>query len=459
MSVLTSVNLNALYSAFGSSSSGIDVSAAVSQIIAAESVPAQQWQAQQQTIGQQKAALNQLNSSASTLMDDLDALQSPTGPLMASYATSTQPSVVTAMAAAGTASGNHIIVVQSLATTASWYSDSVADSNAALAPGDFDLTIGSGGSQTTTTITVGNGVNSPNDLAQYINGLNLGITASVITDAHGARVALVSNTSGSASDFSIAPSGNSGENMFTRAGTGGNASLTVDGVPISSSSNTVTGAISGVTLTLVGQAPDTQVRLSVGPDATRASQAINAFVTAYNSLLSQVNSQFTYDSTNQTSGPLGSDSTLRMFQSELLSAMSYSSSGASISSLRSLGITMNNDGTLAVDSATLSGAIQNNPGAVQAFFQGTSSNGFSNNLKSAVNTFADPTDGAFTVDMQSLTNENTDLQNQINDFQDYLTSEQTRLTAEYNQANILLLQMPTLQKQIDALLGNTGSNS
>src|SRR6516165_7938103 len=299
MSSLTSVNLNALYSAFGSSSTGIDVASAVNQILYADRAQERQWQSQQQLIDQQASALNQLSSGASALMDRLDALQDPTGALAASYVSSTAPSLVTATAAPGTATGNHVVVVQNLATTAAWYSAAVKDSQTPFAAGSYDLAIGSGTSQTTTTITVGNGINTPADLAKSINGLNLGITASVITDANGARVALVSNSSGSATDFSLAPSGTSSTNLFTRASSGNNASLTVDGVPISSATNSVSGAISGLTLNLLGQEPGTEVVLSVAPDSNSAAQAIQSFVSTYNSLVSAVNSEFAYDSTNK----------------------------------------------------------------------------------------------------------------------------------------------------------------
>jgi flagellar hook-associated protein 2 len=122
---------------------------------------------------------------------------------------------------------------------------------------------------------------------------------------------------------------------------------------------------------------------------------------------------------------------------------------------------MNDDGTLSVDDSALSAILQNNPLAAQSFFQGASMNGFAANLKSALNTYAGPSEGAFTVDLKSLAQETTDLQNQINDYEDYLSIEQARLTAQYNQANILLLQLPQQQKQINAILGYNanGSNS
>ncbi len=462
MSTLPSVNLNNLYAAFGSAGGGIDVTSAVSQILDADRACERQWQSQQQLISVQVSALNQLQSGASSLSDSLDALQDPTGALLATNISSTQPGIVSATAAAGTSAGTHIVVVQNLATTASWFSDAVATSTTAFTADSFDLTVGSGSSPATTTIALGNGVNTPADLVKYINGLNLGVTASAVTDANGVRVALVSNNSGSASDFSIQPTpGTSSSSLFTRASTGANASLTVDGVPISSATNTVTGAINGVTLSLNGQAPGSEVVLTVGPDAGSAEQAVNAFVSAYNNLVQQVTSEFAYDSTNQTSGPLSGDSTVRLLQSSLLAAPSYSAASGSITSLADLGITMNDDGTLSVDSSTLNAAIQNNSSAVQAFFQGSTSNGFAANLKSDLTTFSDPSQGAFTVDLQSLNNENNDLQDQINNYEDYLSTVQTNLTNEYNQANILLLQLPEQQKQIDAMLGNNsnGSNS
>jgi len=51
------------------------------------------------------------------------------------------------------------------------------------------------------------------------------------------------------------------------------------------------------------------------------------------------------------------------------------------------------------------------------------------------------------------------LQNHINDYEDYLSAVRANLTSKYNEANILLLQLPTLQKQIDAMLGNTSNGS
>ena len=321
MSSLTSVNLNNLYAAFGSSASGIDVATAVGQILYADRAIERQWQFQQLLISQQSSALNQLNSAASSLISSLDGLQDPTGALMATNITSSDSSVVTATASPGTPSGSHMISVQKLATTAAWYSDAVSDANATFAAGSLDLTIGSGSSQTVRTLEIGAGINTPDQLAGYVNGLKVGITASVISDAQGARVALVSSSSGSAADFTLAPSeGLTSSNLFTRATTGANATLTVGGVPITSATNSVSGAITGVTLNLKGQAPGNEVVLAVGPDTAQAAQAVNSFVARYNNLVNQVSSQFAYSAASQSSGPLSADTAVRLLQSELLAA-------------------------------------------------------------------------------------------------------------------------------------------
>ena len=97
--------------------------------------------------------------------------------------------------------------------------------------------------------------NTLNGLATYINNQNLGVKASVITDSSGSRLALVSQTSGAAGEITLSndTTGTNGKGMgFTDAVDGKDASLTVDGIPIDSASNTVTGVIPGVTLTLSG---------------------------------------------------------------------------------------------------------------------------------------------------------------------------------------------------------------
>jgi flagellar hook-associated protein 2 len=451
MSTAPSV-LNAALSALGSSNSGFDVTSTVNAILTADRIPEVTWQAQQATLAKQTAAINQIQSEASSLSDQLNALQDPLGALTYVSASTSDSNVLTASAVPGTATGNHTVVVKSLAVTGSSYSNTVASSSAQLGPGGFTLTANG----VSKTITTGSGINTLDQLASSINSQNLGVNASVITDTTGSRLALVAAASGTAADFSIS----SQTGLSFSHTSGADAALTVDGVPITSASNTVTGAVNGLTLSLSGlSAPNTSVSIGLAPNATFITQAVTSFVTAYNTLFNDLKSQFTFSTATGTSGILSADSTVRSLQEQLLASTNYSSGASVASSLNSLGISTNQDGTLAVNSAALSNSIANNFSEVANFFQGQNTNGFASSLNNTLSTFTDPTQGAFTVDLSSINSENSALTNQTATLERYLATEKTRLTAEYSKADIALQQLPQTIKQIQTLLGyNNATN-
>ena len=450
MSAISGINIGSLLSSLGSSSSGIDVASAVSEALAALSLPQKQWQAEQQTLATQTTGINQIQTDVAALQLSLDALRDPVGALTSMTALSSDTSVVFASAAPGTASGSHVVIVNNIASSASAYSTvPVASGSTTLTPGSFILTVGSGTSAKATTITIGSGVNTLDDVASSINTQQLGVTASVVNDSTGSRLAIVSNTTGSADGFAISASTGM---TFKQTSTGEDASLSFDGIPIDSASNTVTGTVAGLTLNLVGAAVGGQVTIAVAPDSASVSQAIASFVGAYNTAIGDVNAQYTVGASGQE-GPLGGDSTVQMLQTALLAAGSYSGGGTGVSTLGGLGITMNDDGTLSLNTTTLNTAIQSNFAAVQTFMQGTSSNGFASSLNTQLNALSDPLSGAFTVDLQSISSENKDLQDHINDFQSYLDAQRVLLTAQYNAVDITLQQLPKLQQQINAELG------
>jgi len=447
----SSFNLSDILSAF-SSTQGINVQAAVAAAIQAESGPLTEWQNEQAALQSQTSDLNVVEGHVQSLETALNALGDPAGQLMSMTASSSNSSVVGATASAGAAPGNHVLVVNNVASTASWYSDSVASSSTALPTGSFTLQVGS---NAPIQVSIGGSVDTMDQLAGYINGLGAGVTANVVNDSTGSRLSIAANSSGAANDISI--TGMTGLN-FTQATSGSDASLTVDGIPIDSASNTVTGVVPGVTFNLVSAAPNSQVNVSIAGDSSQSSAAVTNFVNAYNQVVQDINQEYTV-AANGAQGPLSGDPALSILQSQLLGSASYSTTGTSVSSLADLGITMNDDGTLTLDSTTLDSALQGNFSAVQNFFQGTTSNGFVSFLNNQLNALTDPTNGAFTVDLQSISNENSDLQDQINNYQDYLQNQTTLLTAEYNQADQLLQQLPILENQINAELGNSTTST
>jgi len=499
----TSINISSILAAtVGANTPGIDVTSAVAAAIYADRAPERGWQADQATLSSQTTALTAIQTATQAVQNDMQALNTLGGPLAARTVTSSNSNIVSATAATGTVTGTHTIVVNNLASTGAWYSDAAATPTATLPASSFTLTTAGGNSATIPT-GAGNAADNLNDLASTINGDSLGVTASVVSDATGSRLAIIANTSGSAANFSITsanytgtswaspdiPTGDTlGANSFTltsggttttistttgetyatlassinamglgvtatagsdangtslsiastdgttpftisepsfgftQSTTGANASLTVDGVPITSASNTVSGAINGVSLSLSGAAPGVPVNLAVASNAAEISTAVNQFVTDYNTALGLVNAQFTVASGSTTEGALASDPTIVTLQSTLEGALNFVATPAtgtttSVSTLNDLGITAGTDGTLSVDTATLNSALANNSSDVQNFFEGTALNGFANSVNNALNSFTEPANGAFTVDLSGISATNADLTTQISNFE------------------------------------------
>ena len=225
----------------------------------------------------------------------------------------------------------------------------------------------------------------------------------------------------------------------------------------------MTGAIPGVTLNLVSAEPDVPLQLSIGPDTTQATNAINTFVTAYNALMSAINQQFTVNTSTNTEGPLGSDGCLRQLQSSLFADINYSASGNSTLNnlgyvnLASLGIAMNDDGTLTVDSTTLNNVLSTNPSALVTFFQNTASGsplGFANSFSADLTNLTSPTTGVLNVDLAQNNTQQTNISTEISNFQDQMAAQKQLLINEYSQVNATLEEYPYLLAEITATLGS-----
>ena len=129
------------------------------------------------------------------------------------------------------------------------------------------------------------------------------------------------------------------------------------------------------------------------------------------------------------------------------------SGNGAIASLADLGITMNEDGTLAVDSTKLSTALTNNFQQVQNFFQATST-GFAQKFSSDLNNLTNPTNGPIAVDLNGISSSVSSLQSEITDFQANLTAEQQSLTTYYDNVNVTLQSLPSLLATVNAQLGS-----
>ncbi len=432
---------------------GINVQQFVQYAVADQQANITALQTQQTTLGSQTGELSTISRDLSNLDDAVFALSNPLGALNGEAASSSNSSVVSATASGSATPGSHSITVNSLATTSSYYTNALSSSNSTISPGSFQIQVGS---NSPVTVTVNSSDNTLSQLAASINNQNIGVTASVIQDANGYRLALVSNSSGAPGDITVSSNTGTGLN-FTKAVTGTNASLVVDGIPISSASNTVSNVINGVTLNLGSAAPNTSVAVNVSPDTSQATTAINNFVSAWNTVITEINNQFKVASDGSGGGALEADNTLQQAQSMLLSAISYSVSGNNgMVNLASIGVNMNDDGTLTVDNGALSSALASNFSAVQNLMQ-NATGGFAQNLDSVIQTINAPNTGILSLDSQSITNTSQGLTQQISDLQAALATQEANLTTVYSQVNATLQELPLLESQISQqIAGITG---
>jgi flagellar hook-associated protein 2 len=151
-------------------------------------------------------------------------------------------------------------------------------------------------------------------------------------------------------------------------------------------------------------------------------------------------------------------------QNALQSTLSYlytpTSGTTKVSSLYDLGITVGNDGQLTVNSTTLNNMLANNATDVQNFFEGPALNGFAASFNTAMNTYTKGGNGAFTLDLSSISTQYDNLTTQISDYEtNYIVPQQTQLTAMYTKAEQALESLSTTMAQINALLGNGSSSS
>jgi len=189
---------------------------------------------------------------------------------------------------------------------------------------------------------------------------------------------------------------------------GQDASLTVDGVEITSKDNSIEDSLPGVTLDLKKADEDTTVTLSVARDLTAVTDKIQSFVTAYNAVASYISEQQTYDSSDETTGgALFGDGTLSSIQSDLSSILVKSVSGVSsdFSILGLVGIHLDNEGQLSIDSDELNGFLKTNFNDIQQLFSadGTTNSGALKYVSSTNDTNA----GDYAVNITQAATKNT----------------------------------------------------
>jgi flagellar hook-associated protein 2 len=450
---------------FGAATSGqgFDVATTVAQIQAASSAIETPWQNQLTALQAQDTVFTTLGTDLASLSSSIEALTDADGVFSNKEGSSSDPNTISLTSSDPTAAaGSHTVVVNSLATTSSEVTSAISNANGTLSG---SLTIAVNGSSQEIDVNSGNGNNTLSSLASAINSADIGVTAEVLTDSSGSRLSLESNTSGAAGQItitgSLTDSSTASSVGFTSGQPGTDASLIVDGTTITSSSNSVSNAIPGVTFQLLQADPTTAgVQIEITNDNTDINTAVGNLVTAYNQVVKDISGQVGNDSSGNPE-PLSGSPVLAQLQNSLSSALFGGSASGSISNLAQLGITVDasGNGTLDLDTDTLDDALNSNFSDVMGFFQNTGSFGVS--LMNTVNSLGG--DGASTdliplAQSQNASQESS-LNSDITNENALLATQKTQLTDELNTANQVLQGIPSQLDEVNSIFDSlTGFN-
>jgi flagellar hook-associated protein 2 len=339
---------------FGSPTSGdgFDVTATVSSIVANLQNVETPWKTQLTTLESEDTVLSSLGTLMSTLSNDMSTLTDATGVLSVKSGSSSNTDVLELTSASTTAiAGTHTVVVNSLATTSSGYLTEVTNSSDTLS-GSISITVGSGTAQ---KITLDSSDNTLSGLASAINSAGIGVTASVLTDSSGSRLSLVSGTSGANGNLtvssSITDSSNSGASLSYKSPvTGTDGSLTVDGVDLTISSNTVSNLIPGVTFQVLAKS-SSEVQVVIGNYNTGVESAVSTMVADYNSLISAINTQEGNDSSGNAE-PLYGSPTLSLLQQNILNGINTQNPNGYLTSITDSSDTLSGSISISVGSGS-----------------------------------------------------------------------------------------------------------
>ncbi|HRD92055.1 flagellar filament capping protein FliD [Accumulibacter sp.] len=374
--------------------SNLDVNSIVSQLMSLEQRPLT-------VLAQKEAGFQAKISALGSLQGVISALQNTSASLVPASgttatekfsvlrATVTDPTIASITTSSSAVAGTYTLEVNQLAKQ-----HSIVTATGAATPfsgtgntlplgGTLTLSLdalGGSSAHSTTDITIADGA-SPEAVRDAINGAGAGVSAVVINGTAGKQLVLTSNTAGSNQFITL--SGIAGlsydpnaapqplTDPFVQSQAAQGSSFKLNGIAVEGVTNSVTTAIDGITLTLLKgpEAPLTALSttLTISKDNSSLTAGVNALVKAFNDFQGTASSLGSYDAASKRAGALNGESTLRSAQNAFRTALGTipsELSGASLQTLSDIGVSVQKDGRLSVDSAKLSTAISADLSAV-----------------------------------------------------------------------------------------------
>lgn len=452
--------------------SGLDVSGIISKLMEVESQPLTALTRTEASYQAKLSAFGSMQGALSTLQSAATALKTPA--TFTGKSASVSDSTVLAASASSTATSStfSISVTQLAKYNAIRSNTNYAATTDTFNGGTLSVKIGTG---TAVDVTIASGT-TLSGLRQAINDANAGVTATIVNDGSTNRLVLTSKTSGTDGAITVTAndSGSGGTNSLadldTTAGnivitqTADDANLTVNGIAITRSSNIIDDAIDGVTMNLSKgtlASPGTAI-VTIAANTGTVTSAVDAFVKAYNDVVKQLKSMTSYDPTTKQSSVLTGDSTTRNIQSQLSSLVQSSVSGVNggITRMSDVGINVQKDGTLAVNSSKLTAALNDPDKDVASLFTQTTTGNkgvavrFNDLLESLVGT-----DGLISSRTEGINTSIKNVQARAEALNRRLTSIESRYRAQFTALDTLISSMQQTSSFLTQQLANMSTTS
>ena len=423
--------------------SSIDVATLVSQLVAAERAPMDnRFNKIETTTKAQISAFGQLTSALSSLDSTIKRFDGE-GALPGRKATVAADAGYTASAGATARLGSYSISVERLATAHRLQSAPLAK-DAQLGYGRISLQAGNGAA---VDIDIAESKGTLADIRDAINAKSAdkGFTATIVHGDAGDVLMLSATKTGIAGKLTVTTSGGDG-GLGALASTGGtmtesvaanDAKVIIDGVVRTSSSNTITDGLDGVSLTLTKASPGTTFSLDIANDASTLKAALLTLISTYNTTMTQMRSLGQAGTDGKTAGTLVGDSMPRNITQSLRAMVS-----GSYGDLSKLGFKTAVDGSLSLDGAKFDAVIAADPNAISKIFGSEAPLG--KQMRSLTANYVG-TDNAISSRTDSLNKKLKDLTRQRDNYEVRIE----KLTAQYR----------TQFTALDSLLGKLSSTS
>ena len=460
--------------------SNLDLTTLLANIKSGEQAPLLALQKQQSSYNAKLSAYGQVNSALSALQAASAALAKP-ALFQTVKASSTATDVLTATGGAGAANGVYAVNVTVLAQAQSLASVGAASSTEAVGAGTLTFKFGAitGGvfvadDTRTADVVIESGDDTLEGIRDAINkDSTIGVTASIVNDGSSSpyRLVLTSKQSGEASIVSIEVAGDTAlSDLLTNVPLGTqnmeqtvaakNAKLTVNGIAITSTSNSVVDAIQGVTMTITKLGTST---LTATIDTAGVESAVSTFVSAYNSLQAIATKLTAFDAEAKTGAALMGDSVLRSIQVRIRSALSSAQvdDGSGLTTLSQIGVSFLKDGTLETNATKLTSALSSKLEGVASLFSGSESGGgYGTQIADLISGFTD-TNGMLSTATTGINSTLSSLGEQYTARSARIDATVARYKAQFAQLDLLMSRMTQtssyLTQQFDAM-NNTSKN-